>query len=197
MLQSAHGCRINIRQPMSNALVAIDTGLHTARELGRMQFQGAFALAREIHRCQIVAVAALQRVIRFQARPFALRELEPFVEKFFARVDGAENRAPHFLGGLNLAGNLVGPVVRHMAIRASGAHAGTVGVMNGRLQFDKNVVAHFMDRDNNFRSEISPRRYFCTQCHVPQMDVRNRVENTFIDAEKAAAMMPAKKAAKK
>ena len=58
-------------------------------------------------------------------------------------------------------------------------------------------VTHFMDRDNNFRSEISPRRYFCTQCHVPQMDVRNRVENTFIDAEKAAAMTPAKKAAKK
>lgn len=48
-------------------------------------------------------------------------------------------------------------------------------------------VTHFMDRDNNFRSEISPRRYFCTQCHVPQMEVRVPVENTFIDAEKARA----------
>jgi nitrate reductase (cytochrome), electron transfer subunit len=55
-------------------------------------------------------------------------------------------------------------------------------------------VTHFMDRDNNFRSEISPRRYFCTQCHVPQMDVKVPVVNNFIDAEKAAA---AKKAAKK
>lgn len=49
-------------------------------------------------------------------------------------------------------------------------------------------VTHFMDRDNNFRSEISPRRYFCTQCHVAQMDVKVPVENTFIDAEKAAAI---------
>ena len=49
-------------------------------------------------------------------------------------------------------------------------------------------VTHFMDRDNNFRSEISPRRYFCTQCHVAQMDVKVPVENTFIDAEKAAAL---------
>jgi nitrate reductase (cytochrome), electron transfer subunit len=55
-------------------------------------------------------------------------------------------------------------------------------------------VTHFMDRDSNFRSEISPRRYFCTQCHVAQMDVKVPIENTFIDAEKAAA---AKSAAKK
>jgi cytochrome c-type protein NapB len=55
-------------------------------------------------------------------------------------------------------------------------------------------VTHFMDRDNNFRSEISPRRYFCTQCHVPQMDVKVPVVNNFIDAEKAAA---ARKAVKK
>lgn len=55
-------------------------------------------------------------------------------------------------------------------------------------------VTHFMDRDNNFHSEISPRRYFCTQCHVPQMDVKLSVENTFVDAEKASS---AKKSVKK
>ena len=58
-------------------------------------------------------------------------------------------------------------------------------------------VTHFMDRDNNFRSEISPRRYFCTQCHVPQMEVKTRVENTFVDAEKALALTPSNKAVKK
>ncbi len=46
-------------------------------------------------------------------------------------------------------------------------------------------VTHFMDRDNNFRSEISPRRYFCTQCHVSQHEVSPMVTNTFVDAEKA------------
>lgn len=55
-------------------------------------------------------------------------------------------------------------------------------------------VTHFMDRDNEFHSEISPRRYFCIQCHVPQMDVKPPVNNTFVDAERATA---AKKGTKK
>ena len=55
-------------------------------------------------------------------------------------------------------------------------------------------VTHFMDRDGSFRSEISPSRYFCTLCHVPQMVVKVPVENTFVDAEKAAV---AKKGASK
>jgi cytochrome c-type protein NapB len=42
-------------------------------------------------------------------------------------------------------------------------------------------VTHFMDRDGNFLAEISPRRYFCNQCHVPQLDSKALVENTFVD----------------
>lgn len=42
-------------------------------------------------------------------------------------------------------------------------------------------VTHFMDRDGNFLAEISPRRYFCNQCHAPQRDVEPLVENTFVD----------------
>jgi len=48
-------------------------------------------------------------------------------------------------------------------------------------------VTHFVDREGNFRAEISPRRYFCTQCHVPQMEVKAPVVNGFEDAVKAAA----------
>lgn len=48
-------------------------------------------------------------------------------------------------------------------------------------------VTHFVDREGNFRAEISPRRYFCTQCHVPQMEVKAPVVNRFEDAIKAAA----------
>ena len=44
-------------------------------------------------------------------------------------------------------------------------------------------VTHFMDRDNNFLAELSPRRYFCTQCHVPQLDAKLLVENDFVDME--------------
>ena len=42
-------------------------------------------------------------------------------------------------------------------------------------------VTHFMNREGNFLAEISPRRYFCNQCHVPQLDATPLVENTFVD----------------
>lgn len=42
-------------------------------------------------------------------------------------------------------------------------------------------VTHYMDRDGNFLAEISPRRYFCGQCHVPQYDIDPAIENTFQD----------------
>jgi len=28
-------------------------------------------------------------------------------------------------------------------------------------------ITHFTDRDGQYLASISPRRYFCTQCHVP------------------------------
>ena len=40
-------------------------------------------------------------------------------------------------------------------------------------------VTHFISRDNEVLSDISPRRYFCLQCHVPQKDAKPLVENTF------------------
>ena len=42
-------------------------------------------------------------------------------------------------------------------------------------------VTHYMDRDGNFLAEVSPRRYFCTQCHVVQTNARPLVSNTFED----------------
>ncbi len=44
-------------------------------------------------------------------------------------------------------------------------------------------VSHYMDRDGNFLAEISPRRYFCEQCHVAQVDARPLVENRFEDVD--------------
>ena len=38
---------------------------------------------------------------------------------------------------------------------------------------------HFESRDGAVLSNVSARRYFCTQCHVPQVDSRPLVENTF------------------
>lgn len=44
-------------------------------------------------------------------------------------------------------------------------------------------VTHYMDRDGNFLAEVSPRRYFCNQCHVSQNEVKPIVENTFQDVD--------------
>ncbi len=48
-------------------------------------------------------------------------------------------------------------------------------------------VTHFMDRDSQVRASISPRRYFCTQCHVTQIDARPLTGNTFVDVEHVGA----------
>jgi cytochrome c-type protein NapB len=42
-------------------------------------------------------------------------------------------------------------------------------------------VTHFMDRDGQVLADVTPRRYFCTACHVAQADVPPLVPNTFRD----------------
>ncbi len=44
-------------------------------------------------------------------------------------------------------------------------------------------VTHFVDRDGQTLASVSPRRYFCTQCHVNQVDARPLVENEFVDVD--------------
>ncbi len=42
-------------------------------------------------------------------------------------------------------------------------------------------VTHYMNREGQMLADVSPRRYFCTACHVPQADTRPLVDNTFKD----------------
>lgn len=44
-------------------------------------------------------------------------------------------------------------------------------------------VTHFMDRDGNFLADVSPNRYFCSQCHVSQLDVAPLIANEFISID--------------
>jgi len=44
-------------------------------------------------------------------------------------------------------------------------------------------LTHFKDRDGGELSNVSPRRYFCLQCHVSQTDARPLVDNTFKRAD--------------
>lgn len=44
-------------------------------------------------------------------------------------------------------------------------------------------ITHFMDRDSQILATVTPRRYFCTQCHVTQADAPDLVENQFMPIE--------------
>ena len=44
-------------------------------------------------------------------------------------------------------------------------------------------VTHFQDRNGDFLAELSPRRYFCLQCHVPQAELKPLVNNRFVDVD--------------
>jgi cytochrome c-type protein NapB len=43
--------------------------------------------------------------------------------------------------------------------------------------------SHYFDRDGVPQTNISARRYFCLQCHVPQFDAEPLVGNTFTGAK--------------
>ena len=60
-------------------------------------------------------------------------------------------------------------------------------------------VSHYMDRDGNFLAEISPRRYFCEQCHVTQVDAKPLVGNRFVDVDEVIkqSVAPARPPAKR
>lgn len=50
-------------------------------------------------------------------------------------------------------------------------------------------ATHFRTREGTELANISPRRYFCMQCHIPQTDAKPLVENTY----KHTYQAPAKK----
>src|SRR5690606_33845087 len=134
----------HVGQPVRDALVAIDAGGFAGGQERAVRPGGAAGLAGQVHRVVVVAVAALQRVVGLEPDPLVGGQHQALVEELLAGVDGPEDLAPHPLGGLHLARDLVGPVVRHVAVGTGGAHAGTVAVVDGGLELLEYVVAHLV-----------------------------------------------------
>ena len=44
-------------------------------------------------------------------------------------------------------------------------------------------ITHYVDRDGQTLGAVSPRRYFCMQCHVPQTQAQPIVTNIFKDVD--------------
>lgn len=76
---------------------------------------------------------------------------------------------PHKIDGYQLDRNANRCLACHARSRA--AESGAVPV----------AVSHYTDRTGETLEHISPRRYFCTQCHVTQADAKPLVANTFTD----------------
>jgi len=74
---------------------------------------------------------------------------------------------PHTISGYQITKNFNKCMDCHSFGKAKGSGAPRVS------------VTHFKTRDGQELDNISPRRYFCTQCHVPQTDAKPLVENTF------------------
>src|SRR5688500_9994628 len=87
----------HVRQLVRDALVAIDAGPLAVYEKARVDFGRAPRLPGEIHRDRRVAIAAFQRIVGLQPRPFVFRKLEAVIEEFLARVDRAKDLAPDLL----------------------------------------------------------------------------------------------------
>jgi len=74
---------------------------------------------------------------------------------------------PHNIKGYQITKNVNMCMVCHAAKNAPRTGATPVG------------ASHYLDRDGKKLENISTRRYFCLQCHVPQFDAEPLVDNTF------------------
>jgi cytochrome c-type protein NapB len=50
-------------------------------------------------------------------------------------------------------------------------------------------ITHFMDREGQVLATVTPRRYFCTQCHVTQAEAPDLVKNDYQPIEEILRML--------
>lgn len=74
---------------------------------------------------------------------------------------------PHHIRGYQITKNVNTCMTCHSRKAAPGSGATPVG------------KSHYLDREGKEHPNISTRRYFCLQCHVPQFDAEPLVGNTY------------------
>ncbi|MBK9783320.1 MAG: nitrate reductase cytochrome c-type subunit [Betaproteobacteria bacterium] len=66
--------------------------------------------------------------------------------------------------------------MRHYPRTSISAWTVTQGAGRRNQRDQKVLKSHYLDREDKKPANISPRRYFCQQCHVPQFDAKPLVE---------------------
>ncbi len=74
---------------------------------------------------------------------------------------------PHKIRGYELSTN---------ANKCLSCHSFKNAVESGATKIS---VTHYATREGQILSDVSPRRYFCLQCHVVQTDTRELIKNNF------------------
>jgi nitrate reductase (cytochrome), electron transfer subunit len=90
---------------------------------------------------------------------------------------------PHAIDKYQLDKNANGCMKCHAASKAAESGAVPVG------------ISHYQNREDMTLGHLSNRRYFCTQCHVSQADIKPLVNNTFLGMQDVK--LPAKPASAK
>ncbi len=131
------------RQAVRDALVAVDAGLALFHGVA-MDARRESGLTLHIHGLEIMAVAALARIGRLHVGPDMAGQPQALFVELFRRIHRANGPVIQLVGGPDLADQLGDPLLRHMAVRADGAHARWIGIMRRLDVVGIHVVAHFV-----------------------------------------------------
>jgi len=92
-----------------------------------------------------------------------LRDRRPYVSDYVYQPP----LIPHSIRGYELSTN---------ANKCLSCHSFKNSVESGATKIS---VTHYETREGTVLSDVSPRRYFCLQCHIEQTDAEPLIENTF------------------
>ena len=78
---------------------------------------------------------------------------------------------PHSIRGYEITANSNKCLTCHSLENAVSAKAPRIG------------ISHYRNREGKVLADVSPSRYFCTQCHVPQVNAKPLIPNTYEPVE--------------
>lgn len=130
--------------------------------------------------CAGVSAAGAQVALRSERGNVSIEEnskvnmfrQEPDKENIPRNYDKQPPLIPHSIRGYEVTQNFNKCMDCHSSERARETKATPV------------AKSHYLTRDDKRLKNISPRRYFCLQCHVPQVDAPPLVENIYKPAVK-------------
>jgi nitrate reductase (cytochrome), electron transfer subunit len=133
------------------------------------------------------SIDALRRGIPLdqEARPLPMPRTENFDVRRKRAYPDQPPTIPHAIDGYQVDKNANRCLLCHSRANAENFQAPMVS------------VTHFLDRDGQVLAAVSPRRYFCTQCHVVQTDAKPLVPSSFRDVDELMSIEATKNAAQK